>query len=131
MRAASVLLFAGASILSAGCSDAPDDRPARSVTVPPSKAVEIRAEEYRFDPGRVVVKEAGAGARLRIVMRNRGKLAHNLNVRKEDRDLASIRSFPPGQERAVSASLTPGDYELVCTVADHEDLGMVGKLEVR
>ena len=103
----------------------------RSVAVGANETVEIRAEEYRFDPGGVVVRGAGRGARLRISMRNRGKLAHNLHVREGDRELASMPSFPPGQERSLSASLPPGEYDFVCTVADHEDLGMVGKLQVR
>ena len=103
----------------------------RSVTVPENGAVEVGAEEYRFDPGRVVVMGAERGAPLRISMRNEGKLAHNLHVREGERELASMPSFPPGQERSLSASLPPGEYDFVCTVADHEDLGMVGKLQVR
>ena len=103
----------------------------RSVTVPENGAVEVGAEEYRFDPGRLVVRRAGAAATLRLTMRNRGDLAHNLHVRDGERDVASIPSIPPGKESALSATLPRGEYQLVCTVADHEDLGMVGELQVR
>ncbi len=89
------------------------------------------ADEYRFDPGRIVVRAGGREARLRIVLANRGSLAHNIHIREGERDLASTRSFPEGRRRSVSASLRPGSYRYVCTVGDHEELGMVGRLEVK
>ena len=131
MRAAAALLLACAISLAAGCSNDGDNRPVRSVTVPENGAVEVGAEEYRFDPGRLVIRGAGSATRLRLTMRNRGDLAHNLHVRDGEREVASIPSIPPGQERSLSTALPRGTYEFVCTVADHEDLGMVGELQVR
>lgn len=104
----------------------------RSVTARAGEPVRIAADEYRFDPNRIVVKRAGRGAAtLRIVLANRGSLAHNLHVRDGDRDLGSIQSFRPGEERSLSVRLQTGSYRFVCTVADHEELGMVGEIEVR
>lgn len=122
-------MFACAAVAASGCSD--DEKPVRTMTVAPGGAVEMGADEYRFDPGRIVVRGAGREARIRITLVNRGTLAHNIHVREDERDLAATRSFKPGGERSVSLDLPPGTYDYVCTVADHEELGMVGKLEIR
>jgi hypothetical protein len=38
----------------------------------------------------------------------------------------------PGQTAApVKITLAPGDYRLVCTIANHDDLGQFGTLKVR
>ena len=114
----------------AGCSE-DEDEPGRSVTVRPEETVDVRGDEYRFDPSRIVVKAGGRNVKLRLLLDNRGSLAHNIHVRRGDRDIAGLRSFPPGEKRLLSANLQPGDYDFVCTVADHEELGMTGKLEIR
>jgi uncharacterized cupredoxin-like copper-binding protein len=35
-----------------------------------------------------------------------------------------------GDPRSGELDLEPGEYELVCTVGDHADLGMTGKLSI-
>ena len=130
MRAPAAILSACALIFAGGCSD-DEDEPVRSVDVRPGATVNMRADEYRFDPGRITVKARGRRARVRITLENRGSLAHNIHIREGDRDLAATRSFPEGERRSVSATLRPGSYRYVCTVADHEELGMTGKLEIR
>ena len=117
-------------VATAGCSE-DEDEPGRSVTVRPEETVDIVADEYRFDPSRILVKSAGRNIRLRVVLDNRGSLAHNIHVRAGEREVAGLRSFPPGEKRPLSANLQPGEYDFVCTVADHEELGMVGRLAVR
>jgi len=129
VRAPAAILSACAAIFAGGCSD--DDEPVRTVTVRPGATVEMGADEYRFDPGRVVVKARGRKAGLRIVLVNRGSLAHNIHVRAGQRNLASTPSFEAGGRRSVKLTLPPGSYNFLCTVADHEELGMVGALEVR
>jgi plastocyanin len=119
-------LLAGA----AGCSDDRDE-PGRSVTIRAGDPVEVKADEYHFDPGRILVESGGRDVRLQIVLSNRGSLAHNLHVRDGDRDLAGLRSFSPGERRPLSVNLQPGEYDFICTVADHEELGMRGTLEIR
>jgi plastocyanin len=89
------------------------------------------ADEYRFDPGRIVMRARGERVRLGIVLNNRGDLAHNIHVRDGTRELAATRSFKPGGREAVKLNLSPGTYDFLCTVADHEELGMTGKIEVR
>ena len=110
-----------------GCGD--DDPPARTVTVPGDQGIRIEGDEYSFDPARVVA--TGAPPRLRITLDNVGSLAHNVRVIDGDRDLGGLRSFPSGEERETTVRIPAGKYRLVCTVADHEELGMKGELEVR
>jgi plastocyanin len=110
-----------------GCGG--DDKPLRTATVPGDQAIRIKADEYSFDPGRVVV--TGAPSQLRITLDNAGTLAHDIVVLDGDRELGGLRSFPPGEERQATVRVPPGKYRLVCTVGDHEELGMRGELEVR
>jgi plastocyanin len=130
VRALAAIVSGCAIVAAGGCSEDRDE-PGRSVTVRPEDTVDVVADEYRFDPGRILVKSAGRNVRLRILLENRGSLAHNLHVRAGEREIAGLRSFPPGEKRPLSANLQPGEYEFVCTVADHEELGMVGNLEIR
>jgi len=129
VRAPAAILSACAVIAAGGCSA--DDEPVRSVTVRPGATVDMKADEYRFDPGRIVVRAQGRRARLQIVLSNTGTLAHNVHVRQGQRELAKTPSFKPGGERSVKLSLQPGSYDFLCTVADHDEKGMVGKIEVR
>ena len=110
-----------------GCGG--DDKPLRTSTVPGDRGIRIEGDEYSFDPGRVIV--TGAPAQLRLTLANVGSLAHNIRVLDGDRDLGGLRSFPSGEERDTTVRVPPGKYRLVCTVGDHEELGMKGELEVR
>ena len=110
-----------------GCGG--DDKPLRTATVPGDQAIRIEGDEYLFDPGRLIV--TGAPPELSITLDNVGSLAHNIRVLDGDRDLGGLRSFSSGEERDTTIRVPPGRYRLVCTVGDHEDLGMTGELEIR
>jgi plastocyanin len=118
--------LAALAVLS-GCGG--DDDPLRTATVPGDRAIRIEADEYSFDPGRLIV--TGAPPQLRITLDNVGSLAHNIRVLDGERDLGGLRSFPSGEQRDTAVRVPPGEYRLVCTVGDHEELGMTGELEVR
>ena len=130
MKALGAILCASAAFAAGGCSE-DEEKPGRSVTVRPEESVDVVADEYRFDPERILVKSAGRNVRLRVILDNRGSLAHNIHILDGEREIAGLRSFPPGEEHLLSANLMPGEYDFVCTVADHEELGMVGRLEIR
>lgn len=126
VRRYALALCASLAALS-GCGG--DDDPGRTVTVGAGAGLRVNADEYSFDPERIVVE--GSSSPLRFSIDNVGSLAHNLHVRDGDRLLGGVRSFPSGEQRTFTIRLAPGTYRLVCTVGDHEDLGMVGELEVR
>jgi len=124
-RTATAALLIGAA-LGAGCGD--DERPARATTVTGGQSIRVKGDEYSFDPGRITVTRADS--ELGITLVNEGRLAHNLIVMDGERELGGLRSFPAGEERTLRVRLPPGSYRLVCTVADHEELGMTGEIEV-
>jgi plastocyanin len=112
----------------AGCGGGDDDEPVRSVTVNPNSTLEVVGDEYSFDPGEVVVRGAGP---LTIRLRNAGDLAHNLRVERQGEDVGGTPTFPGGQTQSGRVNLEHGNYELICTVGDHAELGMTGTLQVK
>jgi plastocyanin len=118
-----------ATLLAAGCGGNGDSNgTGRTVDVTGNSAVRMTAKEYRFDPETIVVKGAG---RLTIRLRNDGTLAHDIRVRKDDRDVGGTPSFPAGETRTAALNLERGRYEFLCTVGDHAELGMRGELIVK
>jgi plastocyanin len=114
-------------VLLAGCGGG-DQKSTGSATVRAGGTVPIRADEYAFDPGRVVVDGAGT---LTIRLRNAGSLPHDIRVRRGGRDVGGTPSFEPGGTETARVSLTPGTYQFLCTVGDHAKLGMRGTLVVK
>jgi plastocyanin len=112
----------------AGCGGERPYVPARGHTV------SVRLDEYRVVPGRVT---APAG-RIRLVARNTGRLTHNLAVVQFDRPLgedeeqqyARTPTAHPGDRVSTTVTLRPGRYRLVCTIANHDNLGQYGQLKV-
>lgn len=95
--------------------------------------LEVTLEEYRLQPQDVSVP----AGKLRIVARNRGRLTHNLRVEipREDpatpeRAIGGTPTAQPGRTVSDEITLAPGTYRLACTIANHDDLGMWGELEV-
>ncbi len=43
----------------------------------------------------------------------------------------AIPTLLPGRSDSESVTLSPGSYKMLCTVANHEQLGMTGRLVVR
>jgi plastocyanin len=117
--ALSVLAFAG-------CGD-DDDEPGRTLTVESGTTVTVVADEYSFDAETIVLT---GGAKLTVELDNQGTLAHNLRVFDGATDVGGTPTFVGGDPRGGELDLEPGEYELVCTVGDHEDLGMTGNLTV-
>lgn len=114
-------------LVAAGCGD-DDDTPGRTVTVEAGKAVDVVAKEYSFDPETIVLT---GGGKLTVELDNQGTLAHNLRVLDNGKDIGGTPTFAGGEPRTGTVNLKPGEYELLCTVGDHAELGMKGKLEVK
>jgi plastocyanin len=116
-----------ALLVVSGCGG-DDDSPGRTVTVESGTAIPVVADEYSFDPETIILT---GGGELEVELDNQGSLAHNLRVFEGATDVGGTPTFVGGEPRAGSVRLEPGEYELVCTVGDHADLGMTGKLEVK
>jgi plastocyanin len=100
------------------------------------RTLEVRLEEFRIVPEDVSV----APGRLRIVATNVGRLTHNLKVVKEDEEdreappteLGGTGTAQPGETATFTfEDLRPGEYRMVCTITNHDDLGQYGELIVR
>jgi plastocyanin len=90
--------------------------------------VEIELDDFLIRPQNVRAERG----RLTFVVRNRGRLGHNLRVRGRDgREPIEVTTLLPGEQASRTATLAPGTYKMLCTVANHEQLGMTGRLVVR
>ena len=115
-------------ILGAGGCGGDDDKPGRTVTVESGASVPVIADEYSFDPETIVVS---GGGEVTFELENKGVLAHNLRVFDGGDEVGGTPTFTGGKTRSGSVSLERGDYEMVCTVGNHADLGMTGTLRVK
>ena len=121
-------LALAASTVVAGCGSDPPYTPAAGHTV------RLRLDEYRVLPQRVTVP----AGRIEIVAHNTGRLTHNVAVVQFDRPLgedeekqyARTPTAHPGDVVRTSVTLKPGKYRLVCTIANHDNLGQYGELKV-
>ena len=112
-------------LLVAGCGGG--DTQGRTVTAPADGSIRVVAKEYSFDPSGIVVRGPGT---LRITLANEGSLAHDWKLTKDGRELGGTPAFPSGQTKAGVVRVKRGDYEFLCTVGDHAELGMKGTLTV-
>jgi plastocyanin len=106
-----------------------DGESGRTVTAAANQPVEVVGTEYAFDPSTVVVE--GAEGPLEIELDNDGSLAHNLRIFDGATEVGGTSTFQAGESQIAEVELEPGTYRMVCTVANHEQLGMVGEIEVR
>ncbi len=93
----------------------------------PPRPNEIVMTEYEFTP-----RNASANRGTELTVRNDGQIAHNLTVERSgsSEKLIGTDSFLGGRHKELRVDLAPGRYTMVCTVPGHEQLGMVGTLEV-
>jgi plastocyanin len=120
------LTLALCSPLVAACGD--DDDSGRTVTLPANEKLRVVADEYSFDPSGIQLSGAGT---LTVALRNQGSLAHNLKLFRADEEVGGTSTLPAGRSETVRLNLEHGNYRMVCTVGDHEQLGMTGPLKVR
>ena len=131
-RRATLLLTAvaaAAAPLLSGCGSSP-----RYVSSGPGRVV-VRLSEYRITPQFLQVR----AGRVRIDARNVGRLTHNVAVVQFRRPLASedermygnpTPTLFPGHTGSTTVTLKPGKYRIVCTLANHDNLGQYGELKV-
>ncbi len=122
-------LLAALALALGGCGGGDEFRTDRPI-------LRLTVDEYRIVPQDVVVKPG----RLKVVVRNTGILTHNLVIQVPDGpggkavDVPGgrIATMQPGETgEPIKVTLAPGRYRLICTIANHDDLGQYGKLEVQ
>jgi len=126
LRASLLLLGAAALVTGCGGPEAVTDRDG-------ILRLRLGDPEYAITPGAVKVR----AGRIRIVLRNRGRLTHNVVVEEatdEEGATPIVFGRTPTTFKGETASgvvrLLPGRYRLVCTIGNHENLGQYAELEV-
>ena len=89
--------------------------------------VRIVLDDFSIRPQTV---RARAG-RVTFDIVNRGRAGHNFRLRRGPGEPLKVTTLLPGDSESVTADLRAGDYRMVCTVANHEELGMYGTLVLR
>jgi plastocyanin len=101
--------------------------------------VRLDVDEYRIIPDKVSVP----AGKVKILIHDTGLLTHNVHIEdpsKRDEqgnplDLGGTPTAHPGvgptTREAVTLTLAPGTYRMVCTIANHEVLGQYGTLIVK
>lgn len=79
--------------------------------------------DFAFEPGQLTVAE---GQPVAFRFSNDGDGAHSFAVESLGIDV----TVPAGRTRTVVVDLEPGTYPFVCSVGDHEEKGMAGRLTV-
>jgi uncharacterized cupredoxin-like copper-binding protein len=96
----------------------------------------ITLDEYRIVPQNIVT----TAHRIKLVVHNTGRLTHNLEIQDPDGPGgkpvevpgARVDTMQPGETAPpIKVTLAPGTYRLVCTIANHDDLGQFGTLVVK
>jgi uncharacterized cupredoxin-like copper-binding protein len=130
-RRCTTLLAAGLALCATAAAGCGRDAP---YVAADGHTVKLRLDEYRILPQRVTVPTG----RIRIVARDAGRLTHNVAVVQFDRPLgedeekqyARTPTAHPGDVVRTTVTLRPGKYRLVCTIANHDNLGQYGELKV-
>jgi plastocyanin len=86
---------------------------------------EVGMEEYEFIPSDVSVAQGDT-----VTASNDGQTVHNLTVLDGDEELGATEDVDPGQGGELEVDFDPGDYEMICTIPGHADLGMDGTFTV-
>ena len=125
----SAVLLAAAALALGGCGEDKVFRTDRPI-------LRITLDEYRIVPQDIEI----TAPRVKLVVRNAGRLTHNLVIQvPEGPDGkpvevpdARVDTMQPGETApAIKIELAPGTYRLVCTIANHDDLGQYGTLVVK
>jgi uncharacterized cupredoxin-like copper-binding protein len=98
---------------------------------PPEREIVVAMTEYAFLPPTI---EVTAAERVRLVVRNIGRLEHDFvpDARGRALGLAQVHLAPGGSaSNDWTAPAEPTEVRVTCTVLGHETLGMVARLVVR
>ncbi|MBI2621491.1 MAG: cupredoxin domain-containing protein [Candidatus Levybacteria bacterium] len=83
----------------------------------------VEGSEFRFTPSTITVKK---GEKVRLTYKNTGSVQHDFVVA----DLGvSTKRINPGQEETIEfIAQESGEFGFICSVSNHEELGMTGTL---
>ena len=97
-----------------------------SARIGADRTLRVAVSEYQVVPHKVNV----SAGQLRIIVRNVGKLTHNLVVLDGSTRIDETDPIWPGTVAELFLSLTPGQYTLASTLFSDQALGEFGTLTV-
>jgi len=98
---------------------------------PPEREIAVAMTEYAFVPATI---EVAAGERVRLVIRNTGRLEHDFATDQRGVALGIAHvHLAPGASQSIdwTAPAEATEVAIRCTIVGHESLGMVARLVVR
>jgi hypothetical protein len=98
----------------------------QTVTVPGGRILRLTVSEYQVRPQSV---RARSGP-LTIVVRDTGRLVHNLAILNNGRMAAATPPIRPGASATLTLALGPGTYVMASTLFFDESAGTYGTLRV-
>jgi uncharacterized cupredoxin-like copper-binding protein len=117
--------------------------PATTVAHPAHRRIVVGAREFTFAPHAIAAK----AGKLKITLRNRGRMMHELILLKTNRapgalrvrhgrvneaaSVGEISETQPAKSATHTFTLKPGHYVMVCNVHGHYQQGMRGALTVK
>jgi hypothetical protein len=119
--------LAAAALAATGCGGEP-------MVTDRDGVLRLELTEYRIEPGALRTR----AGEIKLVGTNRGRLTHNVAVvtapapGEDEEELGRTDTAFPGdvvREREPIV-LRPGRYRVVCTIANHDNLGQYAELDV-
>jgi hypothetical protein len=107
-----------AGLALAGCT--------HTVRVGSDQTLEVALNEYRVNPSSASVPSGV----VTLIVRNYGRLSHNLVVAGSGYVDGSTPPIPPGTEWTLLLDLTPGSYQMYSSLLNDQALGVHGSLTV-
>ena len=91
-----------------------------------ARDVRVDGTEFKF----VLSTKDLAPGNYTFVLRNVGKVEHNLVISGPDVDNVATPVIQPGERSELRTALTSGSYKLYCSVQGHEETGMRLQVDV-
>ena len=98
----------------------------QTVAVPAGRTLRLTVSEYQVRPQSVRARPGP----LRIVVRDTGRLVHNLAILNNGKVAAATPPIRPGASATLTLALGPGTYVMASTLFFDESLGTYGTLRV-
>jgi plastocyanin len=130
-----VLVLAAAGV-AAGCGGDDDDDESAATTTTTTEAgggggQTVEMTEFEFEPNDLTASQGDT-----ITAENTGSTVHNLTIEEgsdpeqASTELAATPDVDAGQSGELNVDVDPGEYSIVCTIANHRELGMIGTIKV-
>lgn len=138
LRILPLLLVIAAAGLAAGCGGDDDDDEAAAPATTATEAEgggggaqTVSMTEFEFEPNDLTAAQGDT-----ITADNTGSTVHNLTIEEgsdpeqASTEVAATPDVDAGDSGELTVDADPGEYSIVCTIANHREQGMIGTIKV-